>query len=344
MTLKSLEKFGVASLSAVLLITALTGCGMDSSQYPNGNLVLYSGRSESLIAPLIEQFRTTFGIDVQVRYGNTAELAATLLEEGENSPADLFFAQDPGGLGAVASEGMLAELPETILDLVDQRFRSPDNLWIGVSGRARVIAYNTENLSPEDLPNDLKGFTDPKWKGRIGLPPTNSSFQTMVTAMRYTWGEEATREWLEGILANDPEFYEKNTPTVAAVGAGEVEVGFVNHYYLYRFLKEEGESFPARNYFLPSGGPGSLVMAAGIGRLATSENAANALSFIEFLLSTEAQIYFAEETFEYPLIPGIEIREGLIPLSELNVIDIDLADLADLKGTIELLQDVGMLP
>ena len=334
-------KFCIASL-VVAFVAA--GCGMDSSQYPNGNLVLYSGRSESLIAPLIEQFRTTFGIDVQVRYGNTAELAATLLEEGENSPADLFFAQDPGGLGAVAKEGILAELPKTILDLVDQRFRSPDNLWIGVSGRARVIAYNTETLSPEDLPNDLKGFSDPKWKGRIGLPPTNSSFQTMVTAMRYSWGEEATREWLEGIMANDPEFYEKNTPTVAAVGAGEVDVGFVNHYYLYRFLKEEGESFPARNYFLPSGGPGSLVMAAGIGRLATSENTDNALKFIEYLLSTEAQTYFAEETFEYPLVPGIEINEGLIPLADLIVIDIDLADLADLKGTIELLKAVGMLP
>lgn len=336
-----LLKYCLASLIAVFIAA---GCGTDSAQYPNGQLVLYSGRSESLIAPLIEQFSNESGIHVKVRYGNTAELAATLLEEGQNSPADLFFAQDPGGLGALASADLLVELPENILDMVDQRFRSPDNLWVGVSGRARVVVYNTETLTPEDLPADLAGFTDPKWKGRIGLPPTNGSFQTMVTGMRQIWGEETTRDWLLGIMANEPNFYEKNTPTVAAVGAGEVDIGFVNHYYLYRFLAEEGESFPARNYFLPSGGPGSLVMVAGIGRLATSENQVNALKFIEFLLSPDAQEYFAMETFEYPLIPGIAIHAGLTPLSEMTVSNIALEDLADLRGTIKLLQEVGMLP
>lgn len=339
--MKRLLTFSIVSVTIAVL---LAGCGMQSSQYPNGELVLYSGRSESLISLLIDQFSENAGIEVKVRYGKTAELAVTLLEEGDNSPADLFFAQDPGGLGAVAAAGLLVELPEDILSQVDQRFRSADNLWVGVSGRARVVAYNTETLSPNDLPDDLQGFTDPKWKGRIGLPPTNSSYQTMVTGMRKIWGEEAARAWLEGIMANDPQFYEKNTPTVAAVSTGEVQVGFVNHYYLYRFLQEEGLNFPARNYFLPAGGPGSLVMVAGIGRLATGSNQENALKFIEYLLSRDAQQYFANETFEYPLIAGIEIHAGLIPLSELNAIDIDLASLADLQGTIELLQDVGMLP
>ena len=332
------------SFIAVLAGLVMFGCSSTTEENSKGELVLYSGRSESLVAPLIEEFSEMTGIEVKVRYGKTAELAATLMEEGENSPADLFFAQDPGGLGAVASQGLLTELPEELLSKVDQRFRSPQDLWVGISGRARVIAYNTDTLSPDDLPRDLHGFTDPMWSGRIGLPPTNGSFQTMVTGMRQIWGEDATREWLQGIIANNPEYYEKNTPTVAAVGAGEVEVGFVNHYYLYRFIAEEGEGFPARNFFLPSGGPGSLVMVAGIGKLATSENEENALEFIEFLLSLEAQQYFANETFEYPLIAGVEIHEGLVPLSELNVIDIDLADLSDLQGTVELLQEVGMLP
>ncbi|MEK6256157.1 MAG: extracellular solute-binding protein, partial [Chloroflexota bacterium] len=162
----------------------LSSCSGTAEQFPNGELVLYSGRSESLIAPLIEQFSQESGIEVLVRYGNTAELAATLMEEGDNSPADLFFAQDPGGLGAVAAQGLLTELPENLLSQVDQRFRSPQDLWVGISGRARVISYNTDTLSPQDLPQDLHGFTDPKWKGRIGLPPTNGSFQTMVTGMR----------------------------------------------------------------------------------------------------------------------------------------------------------------
>ena len=309
-----------------------------------GSLVVYSGRSETLVAALIEQFAEVTGIEVEVRYGKTAELAATLLEEGANSPADVFLAQEPGGIEAVAEAGMLAPLPDEILNQVDSRFRSPDGLWVGISGRARVIVYNTDKVSPEDLPDDIWDFTDPKWKSRIGWPPTNGSFQTMVTSMREVWGEEKTREWLEGIQANDPQVYEKNTPTVAAVAAGEVDVGFVNHYYLYRFIAAEGEDFRARNYFLPGGGPGSLVMVAGAGRVATGPNEANALKFIEFMLSTVAQQYFAGQTFEYPLVEGVRTHRELTPLGELNAIDINLADLADLQGTVQLLSDVGALP
>jgi iron(III) transport system substrate-binding protein len=131
---------------------------------------------------------------------------------------------------------------------------------------------------------------------------------------------------------------------VAAVGAGEVDVGFVNHYYLYRFLQEEGEEFPARNYFLPGGGPGSLIMVAGVGRIASGPNEDNALKFIDFLLSPVAQQYFASQTFEYPVIEGIQTQRLLTPLSELDAIDIPLGSLADLQGTVELLQEVGALP
>jgi iron(III) transport system substrate-binding protein len=227
---------------------------------------------------------------------------------------------------------------------VKPAFRSPDNFWVGVSGRARVAVYNTETLSEADLPDDIAGFTDPAWAGRIGWAPTNASFQAMVTAMRAIWGEEETRAWLEGMVANDTVIYEGNSPIVEAVGAGEIEVGLVNHYYLYRFLAEQGEAFAARNYFLPGGGPGSLVMVAGVGRLATGPNEANALTFIEYLVSTEAQEYFTEETNEYPVVDGVAAPEGLTPIEELNAAEIDLTALADLQGTTQLLQDVGVLP
>jgi iron(III) transport system substrate-binding protein len=309
-----------------------------------GSLVVYSGRSESLVGPLIEQFEAASGIDVEVRYGSTTEIAATLLEEGSNSPADLFFAQDPGGLGAIANAGLFAPLPEEIVSAVKPAFRSPDGLWVGVSGRARVVVYNTETLSEADLPADIMDFTDPAWAGRVGWAPTNASFQAMVTAMRAIWGEDETRAWLEGMAANDTVVYEGNSPIVEAVGAGEIEVGLVNHYYLYRFLAEQGEAFPARNYFLPGGGPGSLVMVAGAGRLATGPNEANALQFIEYLVSAEAQEYFTQETNEYPVIDGVTAPEGLTPIEELNAADISLTDLADLQGTTQLLQEVGVLP
>jgi iron(III) transport system substrate-binding protein len=331
-------------MSACAPVAAPSAGSSASASATAGSLVVYSGRSENLVGPLIEQFREQTGIDVQVRYGSTAELAAALLEEGANSPADVYYAQDPGGVGAVANAGLLAELPEEILGQVKPEFRSPAGLWVGVSGRARVIVYNTDRLTPADLPEDIWDFTDPQWNGRIGWAPTNASFQAMVTAMRVLWGEERTREWLEGIQANNPIVFEGNTPIVQAVAAGEVDVGFVNHYYLYRFLKEEGEGFGARNHFLPSGGPGSLVMVSGAGRLAAGPNEANALAFLEFLVSPEAQHYFVEQTNEYPVIDGVASPEGLTPIEELNSADVDLTDLADLQGTTRLLSEVGVLP
>ncbi|GAP11659.1 ABC-type Fe3+ transport system, periplasmic component [Bellilinea caldifistulae] len=334
-------------LTLLLLAAILAGCASfsaSSQAQDAGRLVIYSGRSESLVAPIIEQFSQASGIKVEVRYGNTSELAATLLEEGKNSPADVFYAQDPGGLGAVANAGLLAELPNETLDKVESRFRSAQGLWVGISGRARVVVYNTQLLKAEDLPADLFGFTEPRWKGKIGWAPTNASFQAMVTAMRQMWGEEKTRQWLVGILANQPVVYDGNTAVVAAVGSGEIEVGFVNHYYLYRFLREQGNSFPARNHFMNNGGPDSLVMVSGIGRLATSKNEENALKFINFLLSPVAQQYFAGQTYEYPLVAGVQTEADLPPLESLNSAGITVDQLADLEGTLNLLRETGVLP
>lgn len=313
-----------------------------------GSLVIYSGRGESLVDPLIQTFAEETGIDVQVRYGGTAEMAATLMEEGDNSPADIFYAQDPGGLGAVADAGLLSELPQTLLDSVPERFQAPDGNWVGISGRARVVVYNTEAITdPEaQLPEDMWGFTEPEWQGRLGWAPTNGSFQAMVTGMRAIWGEERTAEWLQGIQDNEPIVYENNTSIVAATAAGEVDAGFVNHYYLFRFIAEEGESFGARNYFLPGGGPGSLIMVSGAGILETAPNADNAMRFLEYLLSAEGQQYFSSETYEYPLIEGVETSPLLPPLAELDAqaVDIDLEQMADLEGTVALLSELGILP
>ena len=329
----------VTAYGGVLLILvsmALVACSQDST------LVVYSGRSESLVEPVVELFRESTGIAVDVKYGSTAEIAATLLEEGKNSPADVFFAQDPGGLGAVVD--MLSKLPDEILTPVPSWARSPNGDWVGVSGRARVVAYNTDEVDPSEMPDTMEGFTDPRWKGRIGWPPSNGSFQAMVTAMRVQWGEEATRQWLEGIIANEPVAYPKNTPTVAAAATGEVAIGFVNHYYLHRFLQEEGEGFGARNHYLTGGGPGSVVLVAGAGILETTENHDDAEKFMKFLLSTVAQQYFAAQTFEYPLVSGVAIDSALQPLSGLQNPDVDMASLADLKGTQALLRDLGIIP
>jgi iron(III) transport system substrate-binding protein len=312
-----------------------------------GDLVIYSGRSESLVGPIIERFAAQTGINVQVRYGSTSEMAGVLLEEGENSPADVFYAQDPGGLGAIANAGLFATLPEATIAQVPNRFAPDSNNWVGISGRARVVVYNTNVISDPatQLPVDIFDFIGEEWNGRIGWAPSNGSFQAMVTAMRATWGEEQTRDWLSGIQANNPVVYSGNTPIVSGVAAGEVDVGFVNHYYLYRFLAEEGESFPARNQFLSSGGPGSLILVSGAGILNTAPNAANAQRFIDFLLSVEAQQYFADETFEYPVVAGVAIDPNLPPLSELDAValSISMNDLADLEGTQDMLLELGII-
>ena len=326
------------ALFLILVVVGLAAaCGGNEQA-----LTVYSGRSESLVGPIIEQFEVATGINVSVKYGGTPEIAATLLEEGDNSPADVFFAQDPGGLAAVAA--MLAPLPDEIVGLVPDWARSPQQKWVGISGRARTVVYNRDSLSEDELPPSIFDFTDPKWKGRIGWAPTNASFQTMVTGMRKIWGEEKTRDWLQGIQENDPVVYPKNTPIVAATAAGEIEVGFVNHYYLYRFIQENGESFGARNHYLAAGDPGSLVMVAGAGILETASNRENAEKFLRFMLSTVAQQYFAGQTYEYPLVEGVKTNRLLVPLSEINKTDIDVADLADIVGTQALLRSVGIVP
>ncbi|MEE8419560.1 MAG: iron ABC transporter substrate-binding protein [Dehalococcoidales bacterium] len=328
---------GLASLmlSSALLLSA---CGQSDTE----TLTVYSGRSEELVGPIIDQFSDAAGIEVKVRYGSTSEMAATILEEGDNSPADVFFAQDPGGLGAVTH--LFTPLPDAILNQVDPKFRSPDEKWVGISGRARVIVYNTDKLSESDLPDDIWEFTDPKWKGRIGWAPINGSFQAMVTAMRVLWGDEKTIQWIDGIQANDPQVYPKNTPIVDAAGRGEIDVGFPNHYYLFRFLAEHGDSFAARNYYLRGGGPGAVILVAGAGILKTSENKELAERFLDFLLSRVAQQYFATQTFEYPVVEGIKTDRLLKPVSEVNSPQIDMADLADLEGTLKLLRETGLVP
>jgi iron(III) transport system substrate-binding protein len=320
---------------------AATAPGSTAAASASGSLVVYSGRSETLVGPLIEQFETESGIDVEVNYAGTSELAATILEEGDASPADVFFSQDGGALGAIAAENRLAALPQATLDRVDAALRSPDGFWVGVSGRARVAAYNTEALSAADMPASILDFADPSWKGRLGWAPSNASLQSFVTALRVLKGEEAARAWLVAIQANAPKVYEGNAQALQGVAAGEIDVAFINHYYLLAALAES--EIPVANHFFPGGDPGALINVAGAGILSTAKNTAAAQAFVDFLLSEESQAYFAEETYEYPLVDGVPADERLTPLDQIASPDIDLSDLADLQGTVELMQDVGIL-
>lgn len=318
-----------------------TTTGEDVATLAGEELVIYSGRNEQLIGPLLERFEEETGVSVSVRYGDTAELAAAILEEGQNTPADVYFGQDAGALGALQKEGRTKAIPQNLLDKVDERFRSPQGQWIGISGRARTLAYNVNLVQESELPDSIWELTEEQWRGRIGWAPTNGSFQSFVTAMRVTEGEERTREWLVGIQNNDPQVYPNNTTTVEGVGRGEAHIGLVNNYYLGRF-KSEDPDFPVAHHYTGDD-VGSMINVAGVAIIDSTSQEQVAIALIDFLLTEESQAYFAENTNEYPLIQGAEPPQDQISIEQINPPTIDLSSLEDLEGTLTLLRDIGAI-
>lgn len=333
-----------ATATAALLATAACGGGGDLAG-SDDSLIVYSGRNENLVQPLLEQFTEATGIEVTARYGGSAELAAQLLEEGDGTPAQVFLSQDAGALGALQDEGRLETLAPAQLAKIDPQYRSAQDRWVGVSGRARVLVYNTDAVAEAELPASVFELTEPTYKGTLAYAPTNASFQSFVTGMRVVHGDDRTREWLEGFKANDPVAYDRNSLIVDAVEAGEIEFGLVNHYYLYEKAADTDgglEALDARNHLFPGGDIGSLVNVAGVGVL-TGRSDERTTAFVDYLLGVEAQTYFAEQTKEFPLIAGVEPDvPGLPPLDSLEAPDVDLSELDTLEQTLEMLDEVGL--
>ncbi len=337
----TVRRFGVVAAVA-LLIAPVAACAGDQKQAQDG-LTVYSGRSEQLVGPLFAQFTEETGIRVQARYGDSAELAAQLTEEGSGSPAQVFFAQDAGALGAVDQAGLFAALPGAAAEAVPAAYRAPDGTWTGVTGRVRVIAYDAEKVPAADVPRSVFDLTQPRWRGQVAIAPTNASFQAFVTAMRVADGDEATRRWLEGLVANDVRKYEKNGLILDAVNSGQVELGLINHYYWYEKKAEVGEpKMRARIAFTEPGDPGTLVNVAGAGILKSAADSPAAARFVEWLLSPATQKWFVANTFEYALIPSVPPAAGLPPLDSLRGPDVAMADLAGLPATLAMLEDVGL--
>jgi len=329
----------IFAATVVVLLAALTACSGQSA-----DLTIYSGRNEQLVGGLLEQLEQQIGGTVEVRYGSSSELAAQLLEEGDASPADVFFSQDAGARGALADAGRLATLPTTTLDVVPQQYRAGDGSWVGTSARARVIAYDPRQVSEIDVPSTLDDLTDPRWKGQIGYPPTNPSWHAFVTGVRLLRGEDGARAWLTAFKANEPARFDNNILTLDAVDSGQIALGLINHYYWYERVAERGaEAVTARLAFVPGGDPLGLVNVAGAAVLASTDNPELAVAAVAFLVSPTAQQYFADVTAEYPLRPGVSsTRHPLPPLDSLQPPDIDLSDLASLQQTLALLQETGL--
>lgn len=307
-------------------------------------LVLYAGRSASLVKPLIKRFEAESKITVKVREGKSGALAALLLEEKDKSPADVFWAQDAGSLGQVEAAGLLAPLPQGAAAKVVDHFKSQSPNWVPVSGRARVLAYAEGAVAADAMPQSIFDLTQPQWKGKVGWAPTNASFQAFVTAMRVSAGEEKTEAWLKGMQANEAKVYPKNTPIIRALAAKEISLGLPNHYYLLR-EKAKDPKYPVNQTFFKAGDIGNLVNVSGVAVLKSAKNTAAAAAFVQFLLAEGAQTHFATKTFEYPVVAGVKQDAHLVPLADLTkkAPTFDLKALKDLKATRDLLRKVGLL-
>lgn len=308
-----------------------------------GTLTIYSGRSEDLVGEVFDAFEEATDVELEIRYGDTAELVATVLEEGDDRSADLFFAEDAVALGALEEQDALASLPDGVRDLVDPRFGAPSGAWNGVTGHVRVLAYDTDTLSEAELPDRVFGLVEGEWQDRVGWVPTDGSFQAFVTAMRVTEGEDTTRQWLEAMLDNGTVSFDNDTALVESVSGGEVDVALTDHYHVYRLRAEDPDATVANHYM--NGSVGGLLNVSGIGVLATSDSPDAAFELVRYLVGQEVQTYFAQVTDapEYPLRDGIPAPQ-LPELDELDPLEIDVDRQEDLRGTLELLQDVGALP
>ena len=325
----------IAAALAAVSVVGLAGCAPSDT---DGDFVVYVGRSETLIQPLIDQYVAETGVEVKVRYAGSAELAAQILEEGDNSPADVFMAQDAGALGAVSKAGYLRELDADLLKLIAPEYRAADGTWMGVSGRVRVFNYNPEKVL--ELPSSVLDLASPESKSRVGIAPTNSSFQAFVTALRLIEGDDVALAWLEAMKENGV-IYEKNSAILEAVESGQVDAGLINHYYWYARGNEVGfENLNSEIAAFESQDVGNLRNVAGVGILSEDSRAK---AFVQFLLSETAQQYFVTETSEYPLIEGLDPLPGLTPLDQIPAPEFDLNDLEALEETLQLIRAAGLI-
>mgnify|MGYP002760789912 FL=1 len=321
--------------------------GVTIAEMPDleGELTVYSGRGEALVGELLGFIEDQYPeFTVRPLYNSAAELVSQVETEGQNSPADVFYSVNAGALGTLADRGRTQPLPQEVIDFVPSNFSDPDGAWIGTSGRARSVPYNTDALSASDIPADIMSFPDTDaFEGEIGWTPTYSSFQAFVTAMRILEGEEATREWLNGMQELGVSTYGDEFQIARAVADGEISVGLANHYYIQRVLARRGSDAPLSTAFTRDDA-GAIFNVAGACVLDTASDSTLASNFVRHLLSAEAQDYFARSTFEYPLVPDVDPVGGLPPIDELNPPEgIDLSQLSDLEATISLLRETGAL-
>lgn len=307
-----------------------------------GPLVVYTGRKESLVGPLVDLFTEQTGIEVEVRYADDAALLAQMQEEGDRSPADVFWANTAGALGAAVEANLLTVLPDSFR-VLPGAFVPSSGEWVPVTVRFRVLAYAPGRVDSTALPSSVTELPEAEaLAGRIGWTPTYSSFQDFLTGYRLQGGDEAAASWIAAMQAADAQAYTSNGPMLDALVAGEIDAALTNHYYV---LRKQAEGADLAYTFFTPGDPGNLALVTGAGVLDTSARQRAARRFIAFLLTEEAQAFAAETTREVPVIAGAPSPEGFIPFE--TAVEyaprLDVERLRELDETLRLLRDQALL-
>ena len=301
-----------------------------------GELTVYSGRNQFLVGTVMEHLNAVYDdFDPDVRYAGSTEHVNTILTEGSGTPADVFFSVNAGSLGVLADEGRTRMLSDTALDTVREEFRTDG--WVGTSGRARTIPYNTETYDESDIPSDILAFEE--FDGQLGWAPAYGSCQAFVTALRILEGDERAAEWVETVVDNGIDAYNNEFAVSQAVADGQLDAGFANHYYIQRVL--DGSPDAPIDTAFTDGDAGAVFNVAGAAVIDETDDPDLAETFLRHLLSAEVQEYFALETFEYPVIDGVDPVGELPRTDELDLPDIDLTALSDLEATVNLMREAG---
>ena len=330
----------------VFFLLVAAALALPSWGYADDTLVVYSGRAERLIQPALDAFQAESGISVQMLTADSTALINRLEMEGSRTPADVLITNDAGTLERARELQLLQPTAAPDIEAtIPDRFRAPDNSWIGLSGRIWVVVYNTAMVRPDDISSilDLAGS---QWKGKIAIPGAGSVYlQTGVSVIRALKGDEITTGFLRGLKKNAGAFvYGKNRQIVAAVARGEVAAGLVNHYYINRHLAKHPDA-PIAPLLTDQEdqGMGVVLNAAGVGITAHTKRLAQAQALIRFLISPKGQRMFADVNKEYPLNPHVTAAPELLPLQSFQVASVPLSRLAQLRDpTMTVIEDVGL--
>jgi iron(III) transport system substrate-binding protein len=351
----------IASALAVVGILVLAGCGSSSSSSSSSaggssvvgtkpaalagqSITLYNGQHEQTTAMLVKAFEKRTGVTVHVRSDDEVALGNQIIQEGSNSPADVFYTENTPVLEDLREHGLLAPLQPSTLAAIPRSDRSAQGSWVGVSGRISVLVYNTKQISPAELPSSILDLDKPQWKGKLGVAPSETDFQPLITAITRLDGAATAEKWLLGIKANS-KIYPDNETVVAQVNNGESAVGLINHYYWFRLRDEVGQSgLHSALHYYAAGDPGDLLNVSGAAVLKSSAHQAAAQALVAFLVSREGEEVIAHShSYEYPLRPGVSPSPQLRPFDELKPAAITLSDLGDGSAPLELEQKLGLL-